>query len=196
MGLLDWVFGKKEEISKSSEMLDEELYWRLIDNSLENSSNQEEQAGSLIDEIEKLSHKEMIGFRLRTDRFLHDTYGSEMWCVAYIVNGGCSDHGFEYFRHWLISRGKEAYYTVKENPDRLAEIVNPGVELYDFEAFRFVADDAFERKTGKDLDDFIDHDNFKTSEGNYPKFEFTWKEDDSESMKKICPKLYNMYLED
>ena len=74
--------------------------------------------------------------------------------------------------------------------------MNPGVELYDFEAFRFVADDAFERKTGKDLDDFIDHDNFKTSEGNYPKFEFTWKEDDSESMKKICPKLYNMYLED
>ena len=35
------------------------------------------------------------------------------------MNGGCSDDGFQYFRNWIISRGKEVYYAAKENPDNL-----------------------------------------------------------------------------
>jgi hypothetical protein len=51
--------------------------------------------------------------------------------------------------------------------------------------------EAFQKKTGKDLYDFIDYDNFKMREGNYEKFEFTWQEDDPESMSKICPNLFS-----
>ncbi len=35
-----------------------------------------------------------------------------------------------------------------------------------------VANDAFRNKTGKDLYEYIDHDNFKSRKGNYPAFEF------------------------
>lgn len=208
MGLFDKFFGKagkpdptpKTEVDstqlvKTAEMLGEDKFWSIIDKSLKSTTHQDDQEQYLIAEIEKLTPTEIIGFRLRTDKLLYDTYNSEMWCAAYIMNGGCSDDGFEYFRCWLISRGKDAYYKAKANPDHLINEVVKGAEFYDFESFWYVALEAFQRKTGKDLYDYIDNDNFKTKEGSYPQFEFTWQEEDSESMKKICPKLYETFNE-
>ncbi len=192
MGIFDSLFGKKESpLTKTAEMLDENVYWNIIDKSLKNTNNQDDQEQYLIKEIEKLSPKEIIGFRLRTDKLLYDTYNSEMWCAGYIMNGGCSDDGFEYFRNWIISRGKTTYYKAKENPDSLISEVIEGEEFYDFESFWYVALAAFEHKTGKDLYEYIDEDNFKTKEGGYPQFDFTWQESNPESMKVICPKLFD-----
>jgi hypothetical protein len=197
MGLFDNIFGKKEDenvdptqLQKTAEMLDEDLYWSIIDKSLKNTNDQDDQEEFLIKEIKKLTPKEIIGFRLRTDRLLYDTYNAEMWCAGYIMNGGCSDDGFEYFRNWVISRGKNTYYSAKENPDSLISEIDKETGLYDFESFWYVALEAFEQKTGKELYDYIDDENFQTKEGQYPRFEFTWQEDDPESMKKICPKLF------
>lgn len=201
MGIIDKFFGKKksnkeespkllfQEIKKTSEMLDESIFWGIIDNSLKNTNNDEKQISFLVKEIEKLSPKEIIGFRLRTDKLLCDTYNSEMWCAGYIMNGGCSDDGFEYFRNWVISRGKDVYFNAKENPDNLISEYKEGKEYYDFEDFWYVALTAFNNKTGKELYDYI-ADDFKTNEGNYPQFEFTWEEENPESMKAICPRLF------
>ncbi|WP_272023657.1 DUF4240 domain-containing protein [Olleya namhaensis] len=201
MGIFDKLFGKKEstkkeisksynqEIEKTSEILDEIIFWNIVDSSVKNTKNQDGQERFLVKEIEKLTPKQMIGFRLRTDKLLYDTYNSEMWCAGYIMNGGCSDDGFEYFRNWIISRGKDTYYKAKENPDSLISEFVEGEEYYDFESFWYVALTAFENKTGKELYDYIS-DDFKTNEGNYPNFEFTWKEEEPETMKAICPKLF------
>lgn len=177
-------------MEKISEMLDEDMFWGIVANSLEFSSDEKEQEEILILQLSQLSPEEIVGFRLRTDKLLYDTYTSEMWCAGYIMNGGCSDDGFEYFRNWVISRGKETYYSAKENPDSLISEVSEDKDWYEFESFWYVALEAFKEKTGKELYEYIDDDNFTTREGNYPDFEFTWKEDDSDSMKKICPKLF------
>jgi hypothetical protein len=200
MGLFDGLFGKKENkstnsdtarLTKTAEMLDEDLYWTIVEKSLKYTKNQDDQEQFLIKEVGKLTPKEMIGFRLRTDKFLYDTYNSEMWCAGYIMNGGCSDDGFEYFRNWVISRGKKVYYDARLNPDNLVSEVDKNTEMYDFESFWYVALEAFKQKTGKDLYDYIDNDNFHTKEGEYPQFEFNWQEENPESMKKICPKLFD-----
>ncbi len=177
-------------MEKTSKMLEENRFWDIVAKSLENSTDENEQKEFLIRELFRLSPEEIIGFRLRTDKFLYDTYTSEMWCAGYIMNGGCSDDGFEYFRNWVISRGKETYYSAKENPDNLINEVSEDKEWYEFESFWYVALEAFKEKTGKELYDYIDDENFTTREGNYPDFEFTWKEDDPDSMKTICPKLF------
>lgn len=150
----------------------------------------EEQEHFLVEEIEQLSPTEIIGFQLRTNELLYETYNSQMWCAAYIMNGGCSDDGFEYFRCWLISRGKNTFYSSKSNPDYLVNEIVESADFYDFESFWYVATTAFRNKTGKELYDYIDQDKFKTNEENYPKFTFTWEENDLESMKKICPNLF------
>lgn len=201
MGFFNKLFGKNEKpitpiskpinLEKTAEMLDEDLYWKIIDASLQNSTNQDEQEQFLISEISKLTPTQMVGFRLRTDKLLYDTYTSEMWCASYLMNGGSSDDGFEYFRNWVISRGKDVYYKAKENPDTLISQKDFAEEdLYEFELFWYVALEAFEKNTGKELYDYIDEDNFTTKEGNYPQFEFNWQEENPESMKKICPDLY------
>ncbi|HEY5773981.1 MAG TPA: DUF4240 domain-containing protein [Chitinophagaceae bacterium] len=182
------------KLEKTAEMLNEDQYWKIIDLSLKNTKDQDEQEQFLIKEIGKLTPKEMTGFRLRTDKLLYDTYNSEMWCAGYIMNGGCSDDGFEYFRNWVISRGKDVYYKAKKNPDDLVTQVNEETDVYEFESFWYVALEAFTKKTGKVLYDYIDNDKFKTKEGNYPKIKFTWEEEKPETMKKICPKLYKKIM--
>ena len=201
MGILSKLFGKKEpdkeeaqktynqDIEKTNEMLDETIFWNIVDSSLNSTKDQVSQEKFLIKEIEKLTPKQMIGFRLRTDKLLFDTYNSDMWCAGYIMNGGCSDDGFEYFRNWIISRGNDTFYKAKENPDSLISEFVEGQDYYEFESFWYVALTAFKNKTGKELYDYIS-DDFVTAEGNYPNFEFTWNEEDPETMKPICPKLF------
>ena len=112
-----------------------------------------------------------------------------MWCAAYIINGGCSDDGFEYFRCWVISRGKEVYYLSKSNPDNLIDELRDENDDYEFEDFLYLPNDAFNEKTGKDIYDFIDNEKFKFNESQ-KSIEFTWEEENPETLKAICPKLF------
>jgi len=110
------------------------------------------------------------------------------------MNGGCSDDGFEYFRNWVISRGKEVYLKAKENPDSLiSQKDNAEDDMFDFESFWYVSLEAFEQKTGEELYDYIDYDNFLTVEGHYPSFDFDWNDEEPESMRKLCPALFEYF---
>ncbi len=191
-------FTKMEKLDISSlgmisSMLDEDKFWTIVQNSLDNTANQDQQYDYLVHQVSKLSPTEMIGFRLRTDKLLYDTYTSEMWCAGYLINGGCSDDGFEYFRNWVISRGKEVFYKAKDTPDSLSSEVGADTYDYEFEMFWYVALKAFENKTGKNLYDYIDYEKFTTREGNYPHFEFNWQENKPETLKAICPQLFEKF---
>src|SRR5262245_21993141 len=35
---------------------------------------------------------------------LASSYMTDLWGAAYLINGGCSDDGFDYFRGWLMSQ--------------------------------------------------------------------------------------------
>ncbi len=130
----------------------------------------------------------MVGFYLRTSQLEQQAYTTDLWCAAYIINDGASDDGFEYFRYWLISAGKEVYYKAIANPDSLADIVEEG-NVYDFESLAYVSVEAFENKTGQELYDYIETISYTT-----PDFEFNWQEDDLQSQKTICPRLYAKFI--
>jgi hypothetical protein len=175
---------------KSSEMLDEEIYWGIIDKTIAQNLNQADQEIYLTNEIEKLTPKEIIGFRLRTDKLLFDTYKSNLWCAAYIMNGGSTDGGFDYFRCWIISQGKEVFYNAVANPDSLISQVKEGQETYEFEGFWFVAMNAFLNKTDHEIYNFIDYKTFVTNDEHYPFLTFNWSVDEPKTMQKICPILF------
>jgi hypothetical protein len=187
---LDNITKDSLTIAVSSEMLDEDIFWSIIDLSLKENNSTEDQELFLIGEVEKLTPKEMIGFRLRTDKLLYDSYTSDLWCAAYIMEGGCSDDGFEYFRCWLISRGKDTFYKALDNPDSLIDLVREGQELYEFEGFWYIAINAFKNVTEKELYSYIDYNAFVTNDENYPLLNFTWNVDEPQSMKSVCPILY------
>lgn len=178
----------------TSEMLDEESYWKIIENSLKETTTQEDQELFITSTLEKLSPKEMIGFRLRTDKLMFDSYTSNLWCANYIVSNGAVDDGFDYFRCWLISRGKDAYYKTQGNPDYLVNLVGNEPHTYDFEGFWYVANNAFKNLTNKEVENYIDYENFKTTDENYPILEFNWNVDDPKTMEKVCPVLFKKFM--
>lgn len=108
MGFFSKLFGKPEpdqspsepfEMEPTAEMMDQDRYWQIVQKSLDESGGDLEcQENCVVQALEKLSPVEIVGFRLRTDKLLYDTYTSEMWCADYLMNGGCSDDMFEYFR--------------------------------------------------------------------------------------------------
>ena len=184
------------ELKPTAEMMNEEQFWAIVQKAVDEAGDDEDEYIEVVmHELSKLSLKEMVGFRLRTDKLLYDSYTSEMWCAGYLMNGGCSDDGFEYFRLWVISRGRKVYEAALANPDNLIDYIaeDAEVDFFEFELFWYVAIDAFEEATEADLYDYIDDDNFTTREGNYPNFEFNWDEEDPESMKKLCPRLFERF---
>lgn len=186
------------ELKPTAEMMDEEQFWAIVQTAVDEAGNDEDEYLEVVKrELSKLSLKEMIGFRLRTDKLLYDSYTSEMWCAGYLMNGGCSDDGFEYFRLWVISRGRKVYEAAMANPDNLIDYIGDDDEMdfFEFELFWYVALEAFEEAVDAELYDYVDDDNFKTCEGNYPNFEFNWEEDDPESMQKLCPRLFEKFWE-
>ena len=77
------------------------------------------------------------------------------------------------------------------NPDSLiSEVIDKDFDKYEFELFWYVALEAFENKTGKEIYDYIDYESFTTRESSYPPIEINWNEDESETMKAICPQLF------
>ena len=184
------------ELKPTAEMMDEEQFWAIVQTAVDEAGNDEDEYLEVVKrELSKLSLKEMIGFRLRTDKLLYDSYTSEMWCAGYLMNGGCSDDGFEYFRLWVISRGRKVYEAAMANPDNLIDYIGDDDEMdfFEFESFWYVALEAFEEAVDAELYDYIDDENFKTCEGNYPNFEFNWEEDEPESMQKLCPRLFEKF---
>ena len=186
------------ELKPTAEMMDEEQFWAIVQTAVDEAGDDEEAYLEVVKrELSKLPLKEMIGFRLRTDKLLYDSYTSEMWCAGYLMNGGCSDDGFEYFRLWVISRGRKVYEAAMANPDNLIDYIGDDDEMdfFEFESFWYVALEAFEEAVDAELYDYIDDENFKTCEGNYPNFEFNWEEDEPESMQKLCPRLFEKFWE-
>ena len=184
------------ELKPTAEMMNEDQFWAIVQKAVDEAGDDEDEYLEVVmHELSKLSLKEMVGFRLRTDKLLYDSYTSEMWCAGYLMNGGCSDDGFGYFRLWVISRGRKVYEAALANPDNLIDYIaeDAEVDFFEFELFWYAAIDAFEEATEADLYDYIDDDNFTTREGNYPNFEFNWDEEDPESMKKLCPRLFERF---
>lgn len=177
----------------SNQMIDEDKFWAIIEKSLKETNNQEDQEIYLISALEKESPQEMLGFRLRTDKLMFDSYTSNLWCANYVISNGVVDDGFDYFRCWLISRGKEAYFKTLENADYLVNLVGNEPKAYDFEAFWYVAMTAFKNMTNQELDPYLDYENFKTNDENYPILEFNWNVDEPKTMEKVCPVLFQKF---
>lgn len=174
------------------EPLDEDVYWEIVQKSVDNTSSDGEQLDYLVGELTRLSPLDIIGFSFRTSRLLAESYLQQLWCAAYIMNGGCSDDGFDYFRAWLISRGKGIYRRAVVDPDSLIEIAE-GEDEYELELFLGAPYTAFEKVTGSKAYSYMDGTKFREKYGAFLGIQFEWSEDDADSMKRICPRLYERF---
>jgi hypothetical protein len=96
-----------------------------------------------------MSADEIYGFQQELWQRLDESYRWDLWAVAFIIDGGCSDDGFEYFRGWLISQGRKYFEAALADPRQAAERAQPDT-IY-CEDILYVAGVAYKAKTGKHL---------------------------------------------
>lgn len=130
---------------------DDERWWGLIDRARQEARAEEPSARAalLIDWLSRLDASEIAAF----DRFflerVNEAYRTELWEIAYIMNGGCSDDGFDYFLGWLVSEGKQRYVAALADPRAAAEGVDADDGPFECEEMWGVASRAFVAKTGE-----------------------------------------------
>lgn len=100
-------------------------FWNLIDTArTATNDDPDAQSEHLTTLLKDFPDEELISFHEHFYTLYNPTYRADLWGAAYILNGGCSDDGFDYFRAWLIGRGQAAYDAALVNPDSLAEVTD------------------------------------------------------------------------
>jgi hypothetical protein len=126
--------------------MDHAQFWRLIEAAkAEARGDTDAQLAVLTKKLAALPAEEIVQF----DGIFHEmmalSYRWDLWGAAYVLNGGCSDDGFDYFRGWLIAQGESVFRKALEDPESLADVATPEVEC---EEMFYVAASAYQAKTG------------------------------------------------
>ncbi|MEU7476078.1 DUF4240 domain-containing protein [Lentzea sp. NPDC042327] len=121
------------------------------------------------------------------------SYRNPLWAAAYVINGGCSDDGFDYFRGWLLTQGEDVYHAAATSPETLADL--PAVvtaagsgDEFECEGALSIAWDAHLTATGMRLP----QDAFTI---RYPELDPDWSFDfdDEAEIARRLPRLAALY---
>jgi hypothetical protein len=142
--------------------MDRQQFWDMVEAAKSGSDGDcSRQAELVLEALQELSIDDIVSFDWILGQLQAESYRADLWAAAYLIHGGCSDDGFEYFRGWLIAQGRELFESVLHDPDLLAsrpEVLDgpdPSRNLW-CEKILGVADAAFEAVTGREptVDDF------------------------------------------
>lgn len=126
--------------------MDIDHFWKLIEQT-RGTGGCEEHAENLSEVLGRMPPQEIVDFDKLFHARLDEAYRWDLWAVAYIVMGGCSDDSFEYFRCWLIGQGRAYFEAALRDPERAADNLAPGDDA-EGEDLLYAAASAYESRTG------------------------------------------------
>ncbi|MFC4424867.1 DUF4240 domain-containing protein [Deinococcus navajonensis] len=130
---------------------DPTLFWPLIDRA--RTSSGEDLAGfsdALRELLRAQSNEQIAAFDDQLGRLMDRAYTWPLWGAAYVINRGCSDDSFAYFRAWLVAQGETVFEQALKDPDSLAElplVLNDGET--ELESLLSLAWSLYEERTGQ-----------------------------------------------
>jgi hypothetical protein len=140
--------------------MDDKAFWQIIEDSKQASPGDADvQLNAIKETLEKLSADEVAEYDRVFSKYYSQSYRWNLWAAAYLINGGCSDDGFDYFRAGLIIQGEKIFKDALRDPESLADVL----EFYDGELSHesewamgveeaiYLASKIYEAKTGKDM---------------------------------------------
>ena len=158
-----------------------------------------EHADRLTARLAKVPEEEILDFIHLWDEASWRAYRRDLWGAAYLINGGCSDDEFQYFRWWLILQGRVVYEAAITDPDSLAEVLDGEDEV---EAVVGPGREAWFAATGT-VEDHAGYDAFnRARKFRHPKppmpppLARRWDFDDDNEARRRFPRLAAMYLGD
>ncbi|WP_433529498.1 DUF4240 domain-containing protein [Micromonospora sp. CA-263727] len=170
-----------------------EDFWRLIDHARAGGGEPDAIAARAVALLAARAPEEIVGYARHQQRVLAASYRVDLWGAAYLINGGASDDGFEYFRGWLMTQGREVFASAVADPDSLAELprvraASLSGEEFECEDMLAVAWDAYRRATATDLP-------AERHAASPPDLNDFWDFDDEEEARRRLPRLAALFVE-
>lgn len=126
-------------------------FWQIIEKFRKEDDDTALQAEQICTRLSRMDPAEILEFQCHLQDCLARSHRWDLWAVAYIINGGCSDEGFENFRGWLICQGREYFEAVLLDPTRAADHTVPDVAEYECEEILHVARLAYEEASHRPM---------------------------------------------
>ena len=162
--------------------MDDDRFWAFIGAARDAAGDDVEDRVSGLEQVLLNHHPDEVAeFRRKYDEMLARAYRWDLWGAAHVINGGCSDDGFRYFRDWLISEGEAVYEAALADADSLADVDQD--EDFELESFGYVAAEVYEQMTDQPLADS------HASEPAEP-IGHAWEEDD---LPALLPRLWKKF---
>ncbi|MEM1263912.1 MAG: DUF4240 domain-containing protein [Pseudomonadota bacterium] len=130
--------------------MDDATFWALIERARTSAASIDERPEALRNALNSLEPTDIQAFAETYAAHVYKAYTWPLWGAAYVMNGGCSDDGFDYFRDWLISTGHATYTAALADPESLAAVAD--ADEFELEEFRYVAFEVYEAKTGRAME--------------------------------------------
>ncbi len=177
--------------------MNDQLFWQLIAEAKEKTNDVEAQVEALVQILMKRPVKEIIGFQKIFEQKLESMCEAKLFAAAYYImaideeeENESDDDRFSYFCAWLLAQGQEIVEKAIADPDSLADILEVNDEgecICECEMMLYVADNAYEMKTGDE--DF--YEKFQSD----PIFELRGELEEGADYESLFPKLVAL-LED
>jgi hypothetical protein len=110
-----------EQVERAMGAMSQDQFWQMVEASREKPGDGMANPKRLRVALGRLRAAEILGFQLRLQECLAASYRLDLWAVAYLVKGGCSNDGFDYFRGWLIAQGRSYFETALADAERAAD---------------------------------------------------------------------------
>lgn len=189
--------------------MDTDAYWQLIDDARTRARGSrgpdahldpEDVAEAVKDLLVERGPQVTLAADAAYDQVVASAYGNRLWGAAYVIGGGCSDDGFDYFLGWLVTQGRTVFERAVADPDSLADVVDEDTTA-ECEDMLSAAWDAYEELTGDeppapDEDEDDAQDGADGQEDGDPADDEAWDFDDDEQMRARYPRLTAIFLED
>ncbi len=175
-----WTEAGTDSEIPAVEAISEDEFWELVEGARQKAGGTvEKQVELLQSALGRLAPERIAGFEQMFLSLHHKLYDWGLWGVAYLLLGGCSDDGFVDLRSWVIGQGRDFYKRCQSDPRALASgALKDPEEIGDAELLAYVAFEAYEEATGRDL-----HEDYPDLGGLFDVGEPTgkpWAEDDEE----------------
>jgi hypothetical protein len=176
--------------------MDQAEFWALLESTKDQDCQQHAQR--LQGRLGALSPNQILAFERIQRQLLAEADRWDLWGAAYLIQGGCSDDGFAYFRGWLIGQGRAVFEAALRDPDNLAahpqiRPVTPATRWDNVlwcEALLEAAADAYETITGRELTDAYEPDPQLRHRLRHGPAGDDWNFDDEGELRRRYPKLW------
>jgi Protein of unknown function (DUF4240) len=167
--------------------MDIEEFWQLIEQARDDRTGDcDRTAVEVVRALSRLTAEEIRSFRNLLEDCLEDSNRWGLWGAADLINWGCGDDGFYYFRAWLISQGRRVFTNALHDPDSLADHpAMAGRDAYaplECQGFLYAAHDAYQTVTGRELP-------LRSRSAKEPIGD-RWTFDDERAMQEQYPRLW------